>query len=48
MYQSNPSVPIPPPGKTPGLLTIFENMQQIPGGGNIKHVKMPGSGEKNQ
>ena len=47
MYQSNPSVPIPH-GPTPGLLTIFENMRQIPGGGDKKHVKMPRSGAKNQ
>jgi hypothetical protein len=24
----------PPPGQTPGLLTIFQNSRQIPGGGD--------------
>jgi hypothetical protein len=45
MHQSNPSVPIRH-GPTPGLLTIFENMQQIPGDGDKKHVKMPRSRAK--
>ena len=30
----------------PGLSTIFENMRQIPGGGDKNHVKMPRSGAK--
>jgi hypothetical protein len=36
------------PGQTPWLLTIFENMRQIPGGGDKKYVKMPRSAAKNQ
>ena len=41
-----PARPPPPPGPTPRLLTIFENMRQFPGGGHKKREISPQQGKK--